>query len=199
MRYAWLALALVACATRSVDPKPLEIVNRQESSRPAPGIYPSPRKVSEPKTPEPSKQEETKPFDCEATRAQRVQWTKDGIEELRRKLERLKPLLKFAKDHKCELKDTSGTVLVRRKQEANGTRISVKPGRADDLICDTTKLPPDFDAEVMKEMIAMSWLEDDEVLFQTVDACDAKERPSLRITVKEFRDKKVPDAILALP
>lgn len=125
-----------------------------------------------------------------------MQEAKDAINAWNVRVKELAPLAKFAVAHKCELRDNTGTVLVTKKREAGGVRVSVKRGEADEVVCDTTKIPEGLDAETMRLLAILAETAEDDVMFSTIPECDDRERPSLRV---RYNDEALQKAILALP
>jgi len=137
-----------------------------------------------------------KPVDCEGTRAARVSEAKDTIRTWNAHVEEIKPLVKWAVAHKCKLRDTTGSYLVKRTREAGGIRVEVKRGGPDEVTCDTGKIKPGVDATLLRELELLENTSDDDVMFETFPECDAKETPSLRFT---YGDEAAQKAILGLP
>ncbi len=195
-------VALAACAHHETNDEAFRRMTGHSMHEGAP-----PQKLSTPARKEPAEQRATSaappaaedkpdPNRCERTRAERVALAKDSIATLKNRLKEIAPTLKWALDHKCELRDTTGTVLVTRTKEAGGTRVAVKHGHADELVCNTAKVPPALTVEVMREILVYDNTAEDDIMFSTYDDCDDKERPSLRV---RFNDAAGQKAILALP
>jgi hypothetical protein len=142
--------------------------------------------------------DETPADRCARTRADRVREAKRALTITRDHLAEVEPMLKFATAHKCELKDTRGSVLVTKTKEAAGTRYTAKEGRYRDVVCDTAQLPPDLTADMLEEVIRVSYLKPDDLLYASIEECDAIESPSLRVTYGEPDHiraiMKIPDA-----
>lgn len=161
-------------------------------------LPPEPRATA---APPPAKPVEEKPTEtpaerCTRTRAARVHEAQRAILAFHTRFKELGPVTKFVEKHKCELRDNTGTVLVTRTKEAGGTRISVKHGAADEIVCkDTTKLPPELTKDVMREVIVYQQTNVDDVMFSTWDECDDTEKPSLRV---RYNDGPAQRAILEI-
>ena len=133
---------------------------------------------------------------CERTRADRVKVAKDTLTTTFAHWKEIAPLMKWASDHKCELRDNTGTILITKTREAGGTRVAIRKGYADEIVCNTTKIPPELTVDVMREYVLLDSYPEDTIIFETWPECDDKEKPSLRV---RFNDKAAQKAILALP
>lgn len=201
MRRALVLLALVACANPNRYELTPEEKHRLGIDAPTPTRPPG-RRAPKEETPAPSPAPSTptteiaQPADCAASREIRVREAKENIAFWNAHVKEILPLMKWAKTHRCQLKDTTGSVLVQRSREAGGVRVTVKHGHPDEVICDTAKIPEGVDDELLREMERLDNIAYDEVMFSTVPECDDKEKPSLRV---RFSDTALQKAILALP
>ncbi len=169
---------------RRVEPQP----------EPAPAVVPPAVAVAI-ATGEPPKPE-TPEERCKRTRNERVALAKAAILSIHERLEFVRPLTKWSDAHHCELKDTTGSVLVSRTKEAGGIRVATRYGHVDDLICDTTNIPEELTPEVFREALLYRDTDPKSNLFETYPECDSTEKPSLRV---RFNDGPGQRAILAIP
>ncbi len=170
MRSLVLAFLLVACA----DPNRNELTPDEKQRlglRPEPaharGRGPASRVVTHaPKDPVEG------PVDCDASRDARVREAKETIASWNDKLRKSVPIVTWARAHKCR-------------------RIE------DELLCDTASRPNGVTDAMILELADLDVSTSvDDVMFATLPECDAKEKPSLRVT---YGDRAGQNAILSLP
>lgn len=200
MRLFALALFLAACAHQETNAEAFRRMtgHGMNETGPAPP-QPQPRRHEEtpPAGPKIAAQSESVPTaaDCPASRKARVAAAQDAIRAFDARIAEVAPFVKFIEKHKCHLEDTTGTTLYTAKKDSGGVRVGAKHGRPDDVVCDTAKVPPEVDADMIRFVQLTNSLPESENQHQTIPACDDIETPSLRFRFKDYDQKK---AILAL-
>lgn len=161
---------------------------------PATSAEPAPKKSSGDISLGPSG--ETEEQRCVRTRSARVKEAKETILAFYKHVDELAPTLRFIKAHQCHFEDTHGSYLVERKKEARGTRVRVARGEVDDIVCDTAERPAGLTKDALRFYELLVATDESDVMHKTYPACDAIEKPSLRVT---YADKAGQRAILTLP
>lgn len=153
-------VALLACAPEPETParqaRPLHVpasTAAPEPARPLPVVV--------------ATSPEAAPSSC-PDRAARLAHAQETIRAWHERVKVIAPLARFVEAHRCELRDTTGTVLVTRTREAGGVRVGVKRGSPHEIVCDVpeAQFPPGLDVDAMTEI---AWLADTDAGTRLVD------------------------------
>lgn len=128
-------------------------------------------------------------------RPERLAHAKETISAWHERIKVIAPIAKFVEDHKCVVKDTSGSVLVTRTKEAGGTRVAVKHGHENEIVCNVpeARFPDGLDVDVMNEI---RWLDETDESTKLVDFGPNCRDAVLEVSYGNFKKQK---AILAMP
>lgn len=128
-------------------------------------------------------------------RAARLAHAKSTIRAFHERIRTIVPLAKFAAEHKCEVRDTSGSVLVQRTREAGGTRIAFSHGSPAELVCNVpaSSFPEGLDVDAMN---TIAWLDETDMSDKLVDFGAQCHDAALEVTYGDVKKQK---AILTLP
>lgn len=193
---ALLPLALVSLLACAPEPQAPTTSRHEATPRSAQSERRTPKPEAEPvattaaQAPAPAAATDSCP-----SREVRLAHAKETISAWHARAKEMAPIIKFVQAHKCEVKDTSGSVLVTRTKEAGGTRVAVKRGHENEIMCNVpeSQWPAGLDAEALATIQLWDDIgEEDKLVDFGANCRDA----SLEVTYGDFKKQK---AILALP
>jgi hypothetical protein len=188
-------LALVPLLTAACAPVPEPAAAPSTTAAPPPAAFAkaTPPVVAQPVS-VPGIVTTSAPMSC-PDRPERLRRAKETISAYHEHMRALIPLAKWALAHKCELKDTTGSVLVSRTKEAGGVRVTTTHGHANDIVCNVpaAQHPEGLDVERMMQIEKLDEIGMSDPLVDFGENCEDAE---LEVTYGDTDKQK---KILALP